>query len=404
MKRPIIFCLILAGVLTLCAQQPLYGQKKQPTIEELNAQISKAEDDIKRNEALLKKIKSDQTTTQNELKLIKSRIGSRQQIVASLNTQMSLIDRDIATKNKSVGEMEKQVAQLKKEYGDMIYAAYKNHLLNNSMAFVFAASDFDEATLRINYMRRYNRMRERRVVEIDSISKSLGAEVRDLSKKRDELDRTRRTRDQELKTLRKDETTYESSRKKLSADEKKVANTIKQKEKEKKAAEAQLKKIIAEETKKSSSKKLSAEDARRMAELSGRFDQNKGKFPYPVQGGVIIDRYGTHPHPTQRGLTISNNGVNIAAEKGAQVHSIFEGVVMRVVFIKGLNNCVMVQHGDYFTVYSNLASVSVKANDMVTKNQVLGALPGTGDNNDYYLHFEIWKGTTHLNPEQWFYR
>ena len=127
----------------------------------------------------------------------------------------------------------------------------------------------------------------------------------------------------------------------------------------------------------------------------------KGKLPYPVTGGVIVDHFGVHPHPTQPRLTVNNKGINIATKRGASVYCVFEGVVTRVLFINGLNNCVMVRHGEYYTVYSNLASVSVKNGDIVALDQKLGSL-SNGDNSDEYtLHFELWKGTDYLNPEQW---
>ncbi|MBQ5613630.1 MAG: M23 family metallopeptidase, partial [Tidjanibacter sp.] len=110
---------------------------------------------------------------------------------------------------------------------------------------------------------------------------------------------------------------------------------------------------------------------------------------------------GVHPHPTQPRLTVNNKGINIAAKRGASVYCVFEGMVTRVLFINGLNNCVMVRHGEYYTVYSNLASVSVKNGDVVALDQKLGTL-SNGDNSDEYtLHFELWKGTDYLNPEQW---
>ena len=166
----------------------------------------------------------------------------------------------------------------------------------------------------------------------------------------------------------------------------------------------QLQRLVAEEARRNAGTKRTAAEERVRVELSNNFEQNEGKFPYPVSDGVIIDRFGKHPHPTQRGLTIDNKGVNIAGEKGAPVRCIFEGTVSRVVFIKGLNNCVMVNHGNYYTVYSNLESVSVKANDAVGRNQVIGNLPSTANNDDWYLHFELWKGTTFLNPEKWLSR
>ena len=305
--------------------------KKQPTVKQLNEQIAKVEAEIKRNEALLNKVKKQKSTTQGELKLVRSRITSRQKLIESLNSQLALLDIEIATKSSSITELESLSAKLKQEYADMVYLAYKNDLLNNSMAFIFASEDFDDAAARVDYMKRYNKMRADKVAEIDSLAVALDGQLKEFAAQREQLDKTRASRDNELKTLRNEEAGYKKSSQKLAADEKKIAGVIQQKEKEKRNAEAQLQKIIASETKKWSSKKLSDEDAKRMAELSGRFDQNRGKFAYPIQGGVIIDNYGTHAHPTQRGLTIDNKGVNIMGEKGAAVRSIYAGHVLRVV-------------------------------------------------------------------------
>ncbi len=389
----------------LCLAVPaIRAQRVQPSIQALNEQIARAEEEIKRNEALLSKIKGQRAVTQNELKLIVSRITNRQQIVSSLNQQITLCERDIADKNRAITELNRHIEVLKQEYADMIYAAYKNHLLNNSMAFLFASRDFGEMTLRINYMKRYNRMREEKAAELDSLAGVLQSEVTQLDTQLTQLETSRSSRDKELRTLRADEQTYKKNSSRLAADERKIAERIRQKEREKQSAQRQLQQLVAEEARRNAGTKRSAAEERVRVELSNNFEQNEGKFPYPVRGGVIIDRFGKHPHPTQRGLTIDNKGVNIAGEKGAPVRCIFEGTVSRVVFIKGLNNCVMVNHGNYYTVYSNLESVSVKANDRVGRDQVIGTLSSTANNDDWYLHFELWKGTTFLNPEKWLSR
>ena len=400
MKRTLLIlisllCLVPAG---------LRAQGVQSSIQALNEQIARAEEEIRRNEALLSKIKGERAVTQNELKLIVSRISNRQSIVSSLNQQIAICERDIAAKNKEITETNRRIEVLKKEYADMIYAAYKNYLLNNSMAFLFASRDFGEMTLRINYMKRYNRMREAKASELDSLSAVLQDEVKRLDAQLAQLETSRSNRDKELQTLRADEQTYKKNSSRLAADERKVADRIRQKEREKQNAQKQLQRFVAEEARRNAGTKRTAAEERVRVELSNNFEQNEGKFPYPVSDGVIIDRFGKHPHPTQRGLTIDNKGVNIAGEKGAPVRCIFEGTVSRVVFIKGLNNCVMVNHGNYYTVYSNLESVSVKANDAVGRNQVIGNLPSTANNDDWYLHFELWKGTTFLNPEKWLSR
>lgn len=391
-------------LLTLCCGVFAPKAMGQVTIKSLNEQIARAEAEIKRSEALLSKIKGEKATTLNELKLIASRISSRMNIVASLNEQIEICRRNIAAKEEEISDLEGRIDSLKQEYAEMIYAAYKNSLLNNSLAFLFSARDFQEMTLRIDYMRRYNRLREQKAAELDSLAGVMVGEKRLLDAQLAQLEESRNNRDKELKTLRADEQTYKKNSSRLAANERKIAGQIRQKEREKQNAQKQLQRLVAEEARRQSGVQRSAAEEKVRVELSNNFAQNQGKFPCPVSGGVIIDRFGRHPHPTQRGLIVDNKGVNIAGERGASVRTIFEGTVSRVVFIKGLNNCVMVNHGSYYTVYSNLAEVSVKANDRVGRNEVIGTLPATDNNDDWYLHFELWKGTTFLNPELWLAR
>lgn len=400
MKR---FLIILALSLGL-GSPALHGQGGEPSISSLNERIAQAEAEIKRNEQLLGKIKGERAVTLNELKLISSRISNRLSIVSSLGQQIEICERNIKKKNAEITDLELRIRNLKGEYADMIYAAYKNHLLNNSMAFIFASKDFQEMTLRVNYMKRYNRLREAKAAELDSLSEVLRQDVRVLDAQRADLEAARKNRDAELRTLRSDEQTYKKNSTRLAANERKIAGKIKEQEKEKQKAQKQLQRLVAEEARRREGAKRSAAEERAIAVLSDSFEQNEGKFPYPVSGGVIIDRFGKHPHPTQKGLTIDNKGVNIAAERGAPVRCIFEGTVSRVVFIKGLNNCVMVNHGNYYTVYSNLAQVNVKANDPVGRNEVIGKLSSNDNSDDWYIHFELWRGTTFLNPENWLSR
>lgn len=381
-----------------------FAQKGKTTIQSLNAQIERAEAEIKKSQSLLNKIKKDKKVTQNELKLIISRISNRQNIVSSLNQQIIICEGGIHSKQSQVNALESEIKRLKKEYAAMIYAAYKNHLLNNSMAFLFASRDFQEMTLRINYMKRYNAMRERKAAELNSLSNVLSGEVAELNKQRTQLEESRKARDREISTLRKDETSYKQTSSQLAANEKKVSAKIKENARTKQNAQKQLQRLIAEEARRQSAKKLTTTEQKAVTVLSNNFEQNRGRFPYPVPGGVIIDRFGKHPHPTQRGITIDNKGVNIAGDKGSSIKCIFEGTVSRVVFIKGLNNCVMVKHGNYYTVYSNLAGVSVKAGQSVGRNEVIGRLPSEGTSDEWYLHFELWQGTTFLNPEAWLSR
>lgn len=394
----IVFCTFLAILTAL----PASGQQ-QPTIKGLNEQIARIEAEIKRNEELLAKIAGDKKTTQQELRLIRSRIESRQELIASLDQQIKLLEKDITAKNKAIGDLGRQSEALKKEYAGMVRESYKNHKLNTSTAFLFASQDFADATRRMDLMQRYNRKREEKAASIDSLSGVNIKQLAALNARKKELDDSRKANARELAAMRKDENTYNSKSAALTKEESKVAQDIKKKEQEKKKAQTQLNKLLEEEARKNAAKKRSEAEKQAMAQLSAEFAKNQGKLPSPLPGGAVADRFGPHTHPTQKNLQIDNNGINIAGEKGSPVRCVFNGEVTQVVFIKGMNNCVIVCHGDYYTVYANLADVSVSRGDKVSTAQIIGTIPSTGDANDQFLHFEIFRDKKYFDPQKWLF-
>jgi septal ring factor EnvC (AmiA/AmiB activator) len=397
MNRPRLL-LILAAL--FCA---LNLAAQNQSLDALRDEIRRAEEEIRATNELLAKTKKDKQVTQNQLKLIQNRIRNRKQIIANLEKQTQVINGDIGTKNDTVHAMQNELTQLRKEYADMVYAAYKNYKLNNFLVFLFASKDFNDATRRISYMRRYNRMRQQKAEQIKSVADSLHVQIGELENRKAELTKVRDTRTQEVSSLGKDEKQYQSSLSEINTKSGKLSSEIRKKQSQINKLQQRIQAIIAEEARKNRATPKSAAQEEYIANLSGRFDQNKGLLPYPVRGGVIVDRYGVHPHATQKGLMV-NNGVNIASGSGAEVRAVFEGDITQIVFVQGLNNTVIIRHGNYLTTYSNLASVNVKTGDKVTLNQVIGRLSNSDDSDDCVLHFEIWKETENLNPEQWLRR
>lgn len=385
-----IFGLLLVGT-TLS-----FGQ----TIEELDAQIKRAEKEIAKNEKLLKEVTANKKNNQTEVKLLQNKINKRQDVVSSLNKQIKLISNDIATKQKSITTMQGELARLKEEYGQMVRVAYKNQLVGTPLHFIFSSEDISTATHRLGLLSRYNRALSRRAEEITTKSQEVEAEVGELSVKQADLDKTKSEQQKSISTLNKEKKELDAAGKKLAANEKKISKELKKRREEKKKAQQTLQKIIDEETRKTK-RKMSDAERRAVTALNGRFDQNKGKMLMPVNGGVIIERFGKHQHPTEKHVTVVNKGVNIAAPKGSEVYAVFEGEVARVMFISGLNNCIMLRHGDYFTIYSNLATVSVKAGDRVGTNTKLGTISAGDNPDDYQLHFEVWFHTINQDPELW---
>ena len=398
MNRPRLL-LILAAL--FCA---LNLAAQNQSLDALRDEIRRAEEEIRATNELLAKTKKDKQVTQNQLKLIQNRIRNRKQIIANLEKQTQVINGDIGTKNDTVHAMQNELTQLRKEYADMVYAAYKNYKLNNFLVFLFASKDFNDATRRISYMRRYNRMRQQKAEQIKSVADSLHVQIGELENRKAELTKVRDTRTQEVSSLGKDEKQYQSSLSEINTKSGKLSSEIRKKQSQINKLQQRIQAIIAEEARKNRATPKSAAQEEYIANLSGRFDQNKGLLPYPVRGGVIVDRYGVHPHATQKGLMVNNKGVNIASGSGAEVRAVFEGDITQIVFVQGLNNTVIIRHGNYLTTYSNLASVNVKTGDKVTLNQVIWRLSNSDNSDDCVLHFEIWKETENLNPEQWLRR
>lgn len=389
---------ILLTISTLClALTTLFGQS---SIDQLNAEIRRAEKEIAKNERLLKEVTKSKKTNQTEIKLLQVKINNRSKIVTGLNKQISLISNDIKQKESDISTMNTQIDALKGEYAEIARVAYKNHKVGSPLLFLFSSDDLDTATRRLAFMRRYNNSLKQKVSEIEQLKSDVATQIEQLGKQQEELSGTKSAHQKALNTLDKERKELRSAGKKLAANEKKISKELKAKRDQMRAAQQALQRIIDEETRKTKRKMTDAE-RRAVTALNGKFDQNRGKMLMPVNGGIIIERYGKHKHPTQKHITVVNKGVNIAAPRGSEVFAVFEGEVARVMFINGLNNCVMLRHGDYFTIYSNLASVEVKAGEHVGTHSRLGRLSDGDNPDDHQLHFEVWFHTLNQDPEIW---
>ena len=372
-------------------------------LESLREEIRQAEEEIKMTNQLLTKTQKNQQTTDRQLNLIRNKIRNRKNIISNLEKQSGLIENNIGAKNTTIRSLEQDLNRLRQEYAAMVYDSYKNYKLNNFMLFLFASRDFNDATLRIAYMHRYNRMREQKAAEIDSVSASVGREISSLQSQKEELDKVRRSRNEELTSLDKDETQYRTSSQKLQQEAGKLNSIIKANRKRIEQMQKQIRQIIAEESRKNKAKPQTSEQREFDVKLSGQFEQNTGKLPYPVRG-VIVNNYGLHSHTAIKGVVEKNQGVDIAAEPGAEVRAVFEGEVSQVLLNQWTNKVVLLRHGNYLTLYSNLASVN-----RVTLNQPIGRIASSEDSNDCTLHFEVWKldaqnNPVNLNPEKWLRR
>lgn len=379
-----------------CGLSSMMGQ----TIDELNAQIKKAEEAIVKNEKLLKGIADSKKTNETEVKLLSQKIRNRESIVANYKKQIDILTDSITLKTSDVNTMQGEIAALKGEYADMIRVLYKNYLVGAPLHFIFSAEDAHTATQRMNLLARYNKALGEKTQNISAQSDAVEQEIGILDQKKSELDRLRSEQQKALNKLAKERKQLDAAAKKLAKEEKQITKEIKKRKEEREKAQKSINKIMEEEARKNK-KRVSEAERKAIAAANARFEQQKGKMPMPVEGGVVIEQFGQHPHPTQKNITIDNTGINIAAASGADVLAVAEGTVSRVMVIPGMNHCVLVKHGDYFTLYANLAAVSVGKDDGVTAGSRVGTLATSDNPDDHQLHFELWYMTLKQDPEPW---
>ncbi len=403
MKRRLITGIVL--IFALCGQA-LAQQNDE--MARLRDQIAQYEAEIKACNDLIAKSKKDQTTSESELKIVRTQLAKRREMVASLGKQVKAIEGEINGRRGDISRLERDLKTLRTEYADMVYAAWKNHKNNDFLLFLFSAPDFNAATRRADFMRRYNRARQEKAVEIAALSDNIRTKVSALDATRTELDATRKNQNREAASLAADEKQYTTKVQKLTADQKGLQKQIAEKQALRQKAQSRIDELIAAEVRRAQGAVISDADQRALAALSGRFDQNRGRLPYPISGGVIIEQFGEHAHSLASGARVNNPGVNMAGAGGAAVKCVFEGEVTAIVPIPGLNRCILIRHGNYITVYANLVSTSVRNGAKVDAGQTLGRIDNAADTDNNFLHFEIHHETdgktTALDPELWLRR
>ena len=264
---------------------------------------------------------------------------------------------------------------------------------------MFASENLGQAFRRFGYFRTLSTQMKTEAQKIRDMQDELGRKKERLSQMKKEAEAVKNARQKEVDELRKDEARSDAVVKRLQKDKKKYQNQLAAKKKEVNALNREIARIIAQTIKTEDQKKRDQQRSQVDMKLDGEFANNKGKLPWPAEGPVVA-RFGKQYHAVYKSLELpQNNGIDIAIGKGEQVKAVFDGVVSKVFVMPGYNQCVLVQHGNYFTLYCKMKGLSVKAGDKVKVGQALGTIDTI--NGQTQLHFEVWKGSAPQNPEQW---
>ena len=391
------FCCIL--FLTLCA----FGQK---TRKQLEAERKKLRNEITQVNKLLFETQKKQKSVLEDLKDLNQKIDVRNQLISTINQEANVLSKEINAKQRAYDKLAKKLAELKADYAEMIFKSYKSKSQQSRTMFLLSSKNFYQAYKRLQYMKQYTSFRKKQGEEI-TIQSAIIKEVQDSLRyqkqvkdtlvafeldQKTKIETDKKAQEKLVSQIKRKQSQYRSELRKKQAEERKVA--------------ARIDKLIKEAIARSNAKKgvtkstgfaLSPE----AKALALKFEENKGKLPWPVSSGLVVRRFGKQPHPTLSGITIESTGLHIVTDKKNQAESIFSGEVLAVQNLSDGRKAVLVQHGNYISAYNNLENVYVKKGDSITTGQALGTIFTDKVSGKTTLVFVLFKNTTRLNPASW---
>ena len=322
------------------------------------------------------------------------------------NQQINLLNQEIVSNSESLEKLESDLFEVKEAYKEMILKSFKSKSGKNRLMFILSSETFFQALKRTQYIKQYSIFRKNQAKKIELISGQLKENKKELLYKRDVkkglLTKNRATQ----KTLELEKKEANNIAYKLRNQEKKYKRNILAKQKESQKIDKEINKLIREAIARSNKSKSNKNSKSftltpEAKALAKKFESNKGKLPWPVSRGVVIQRFGTQPHPVVKTAKIKSNGIIIATEKSQKVKTIFEGSVLSVLQFRGSNPTVLIQHGNYITAYKNLSKVFVNKGDKVDSNQYIGEVFTNSSTGKSSIQFSIFQKTTPLNPLLW---
>ncbi len=368
------------------------------TQSELNSQISLLEREIAYTNELLNTTLKSKDDSYYKIELLARQISRHEKVLISIQKEIDNISHDIDSKQLEIRKKQAELAALKEEYAKMIYFANRNRENYDKLMFLFSSKDFNQAYKRLKYFEQYSHYRKNQVKLINERQEALDKDIKQLEiNKAEKLSlRLKETRTKEKLNQQKIE--QQRSLNRLKSKENELKSDLRKKERQKNALKKAIEKLMANEAEKTKKFALTPEELT----LSGDFENNQGKLPWPVERGVIFSSFGEHAHPYIKGIKIRNDGIDIATDEGSQARAIFDGEVRSIISVPGTPNyAILIKHGNYFTLYSNITKASVSPGQKVKARQNIGEIYKEPTDQSTKLQFQLWKNTTKLNPINW---
>lgn len=401
------------GLLALIFAGPhLLGQKKsRAALEREKAENLKKLEEASR---MLEETKNQKKSTVGQLNAIKNQIRSREKLITSISEEVALLEEEINDKQRSIAQLQLKIQKLKDEYAQMVRSAYKVSSGHHKITYLFASESVSQFAMRVKYFQQYSQARKNQISEIEQAKSQVEAEQQLLKQRLREKNDLIGVKTQEYERLNEEKEQQKGLVHELSKKEEELKRELEDRKRAIKKLERLIRDMIASvaakankssssTTQKSQKSNIKTNEivltpeARQLANL---FHDNKGKLPWPVAKGSLLYPFGKQPHPVVKGVEWNNLGIDIQTVKEEPVRAVFQGKVISVGEVPNMNTVVIIQHGDYFTVYAKLKSVSVKNGDEVKTKQTIGEVY-TNKDDISELQFQVWKNTVNMDPETW---
>ena len=396
-----ICCFLIISVATSqstsARQKALEEQKKrlQQEIKQINTILFS---NIRKEKSLVSKVED-----------LDLKISVRSQIVKVNNQQANLLTRQINVNQRDITNLRSELKNLKKDYANMIVKSYKSKSSQNRLMFLFSSSDFLQAYKRIQYMKQYANFRKKQGEEISEKTQT----IQNLNKTLLDQKSIKEALVAENKivqtTLMKERKFQQNLIRSIKSKSRSLTSEIKQKQRQSAAIDKEIERLIREAI--AASNKLAGKASKNVFALTPEakllaknFVANKGKLPWPVEKGVVTQRFGTQPHPLVKTTMIKSNGITIATNPKSKARAVFDGEVMAILSFKGSNPAVLIKHGNFITTYKNIAKVYVRKGQKVKSKQSIGEIFTHPQSGKTTLQFSVFNELKPQNPKNWIYK
>lgn len=371
---------------------------------ELKGRQQKLREDIRYKEKLLKQIEQDTKSSSTKITLINKKIGQREELIQSLRDEIKLIDQKILDNEDLVAALEEDIERLKDEYSKMVVQAYKTRNAADRIMYIFASDDFSQAYRRLKYLQQLSEYRQKQAEAIIYAQRSLEKKRLDLEERRNEKNSVLGEQNEEKLTLNREKQDKEKQLVLLSSQESKYKRELQEAQRKSEELRVAIKKAIEREmaARKEAGGTGGFSLTPEARELGKNFAANKGKLPWPVDKGEITALFGEQPHAFLKGIKVKNNGVTISTTEGSRARAVFDGEVSKIIILPGAGKVVMVRHGEYISIYTNLKETFVSTGDKVKTKEEIGIV--VTDQGKTEFEFQLWRGTDLTDPSYWIFK